>query len=143
VGPSAAQIAAVRAQERARLRAERAKQLAKAKRLAAKAKAREEALERKRAGEQLRQEDEAETRRTPAAGFATDGESSSKKTAPLVGMAFLLALVVLTLGLVPAYLVPWYRMSMVLEEHHQQFTWVGGMAVLATGILFLMVVLGG
>jgi hypothetical protein len=143
VGPSAAQIAAVRAQERARLRAERAKQLAKAKRLAAKAKAREEALERKRAGEQLRQEDEAETRRTPAAGFATDGESSSKKTAPLVGMAFLLALVVLTLGLVPAYLVPWYRMSMVLEEHRQQFTWVGGMAVLATGILFLMVVLGG
>jgi hypothetical protein len=143
VGPSAAQIAAVRAQERARLRAERAKQeRARAKRLAAKAK-REEALERKRVEDQLRQEDEAETRRTPAAGFATDGESSSKKTTPLVGIAFLLALVVLTLGLVPAYLVPWYRMSMVLEEHRQQFTWVGGMAVLATGILLLMVVIGG
>ena len=122
----------------------RDKQLAKAKRLKdAKAKEEEEARERKRVEDQLRQEDEAETRRTPAAGFATDGESSSKKTAPLVGIAFLLALVVLTLGLVPAYLVPWYSMSMVLEEHRQQFTWVGGMAVLATGILLLMVVLGG
>jgi Flp pilus assembly protein TadB len=156
-GPSTAQIAAARlaAQQKARaakLREQRAK-AAKAKRLAAKAK--EEALERKRAEEELRREDEAEARRAaggtttgtdeprrPAAGFASDGESSSK-TAPLVGIAFLLALVVLTLGLVPAYLVPWYSMSMVLEEHRQQFTWVGGMAVLATGILLLMVVLGG
>ena len=155
-GPSAAEIAAARlaAQRKARaakLRAQRAK-AAEAKRLAAKAK--EEALERKRAEEELRREDEAEARRArgepteaegprrPAAGFASDGESSSK-TAPLVGIAFLLALVVLTLGLVPAYLVPWYSMSMVLEEHRQQFTWVGGMAVLATGILLLMVVLGG
>lgn len=63
--------------------------------------------------------------------------------APFVGVAFLLALVVLTLGLVPAYLVPWYRVSIALEDHQRQFTLVGGMAVLATGILFLVVVSGG
>lgn len=158
-GPSAAEIAAARlAAERrahaAKVRAQRAKQLARAKRIAAQ-RAKEERIERQRAQEQLRKEDEAEARRaagnptetraprTPAAGFAGDGESSSKKTAPLVVIAFLLALVVLTLGLVPAYLVPWYRISMVLEEHRQQFTWVGGMAVLATGVLLLMVVIGG
>lgn len=155
-GPSAAEIAAARlaAQKKARaakLRQQRAK-AAQAKRLEAKeklARERKEARDRQRLEEEVAalrkangETTEANGPRRPAAGFASDGESSSK-TAPLVGIAFLLALVVLTLGLVPAYLVPWYSMSMVLEDHRQQFTWVGGMAVLATGILLLMVVLGG
>lgn len=155
-GPTAAEIAAERvaAQRKARaakLQQQRAR-AAEAKRLARKAE-RDRKLKQARDQQRLQEEREAllggngkptgeDEPRRPAAGFASDGESSSK-TAPLVGIAFLLALVVLTLGLVPAYLVPWYSMSMVLEEHRQQFTWVGGMAVLATGILLLMVVLGG
>jgi hypothetical protein len=116
------------------------------------ARARQEAreLEREKAeAEQRRKEaqlaangDSSGSAASPASGLASDGASSSN-VAPFVGVAFLLALVVLTLGLVPAYLVPWYRMSMVLEEHGRQFALAGGMAVLASGIFFLMVVSGG
>jgi Flp pilus assembly protein TadB len=165
-GPSAAQIAAARRAEQARVRAaklreQRARQAAmraKAKRLE-EARARQQALHDAR--ERRREKAEAEQRRkeaaatlaangdsngsaaSPASGIAGDGGSSSSNMAPFVGVVFLLALVVLTLGLVPAYLVPWYRLSIVLEEYGRQFALAGGMAVLATGLFFLMVVSGG
>lgn len=74
--------------------------------------------------------------------FSVERESPLKNGALLV-IVVVLALIPLVLSLIPAYVVPWYRASMVLEAHRHEFALVGGMALLATGIFFLMVVLGG
>ncbi len=41
---------------------------------------------------------------------------------PFVAAATVAALLILGLALVPAYVVPWYRMSVVLEDHREHFT---------------------
>lgn len=80
---------------------------------------------------------------TTAAGYSPERPSSARKAAPYVGVAFVLALIVLTIGLIPAYSVPWYRTSILLAEYGQQFTLVGALGLFATGIFLLMVVFGG
>jgi colicin import membrane protein len=146
-GPSAAEIAAARRAAQAR-RAQRLQaQRAKARRLALqRAKARRLALQRKQAKARLLAEARkraalaAEPEAAPAA-FSVD-RGSAKFAVPLV-IAFVLALISLALSFVPAYVVPWYRASMVLDTHRQEFALVGTMALLATGIFFLMLVLSG
>jgi hypothetical protein len=55
--------------------------------------------------------------------------------------ATIAALLILGLALVPAYVVPWYRMSIVLENHRQHFTLVGGMTLLSVGVFFALILL--
>jgi hypothetical protein len=62
---------------------------------------------------------------------------------PFVVAATIAALLILGLALVPAYVVPWYRMSMVLESHRQHFTLVGGMTLLSAGVFFALILLNG
>jgi colicin import membrane protein len=146
-GPSAAEIAAARRATQARRSQRLQAQRAKARRLALqRAKARRLALQRKQAKARLLAEARkraalaAEPEAAPAA-FSVD-RGSAKFAVPLV-IAFVLALISLALSFVPAYVVPWYRASMVLDTHRQEFALVGSMALLATGIFFLMVVLSG
>lgn len=150
-GPSAAEVAAARraaearAARAARLKAQRLKQRLKAQRLKREAKAKEL---RRRRSEENRARSNAALRsigtgpNAAVRSFEPDDGSSSTVALAFAAVAFFLALIVLTLGLVPAYSVPWYRMSLLLEEYGQRFTLVGGLAVLATGI-FLLMVLGG
>jgi hypothetical protein len=143
-GPSASELAARR---RADAAARVLRQKAKAKRLALQRdEAAAEAFARKREL-RLRQIEAREESRLPgkpgAALGSVEGQSSGRKAVPFVAAAFIAALFVLGLGLVPAYVVPWYRASMVLEEHREQFALAGGMAVLATGVFFALIFLGG
>lgn len=148
-GPSAAQIAAARraaeakakaAKREARLKklkkqrrqARRAARIAAAKR-AAKNRERDAAL-----GEDFGGQSASEG--TGSSGFLAN---ESRKALPFVVVAAVAALIILGLGLVPAYVVPWYRMSMVLEDHRQQFTFVGGMALLGAGIFLALTFLSG
>ena len=84
----------------------------------------------------------APTPRARETAGSSAGESA-RKVVPFVAAAAVAALFVLGLGLVPAYVVPWYRMSVVLEDHRQQFAFVGGMALLASGIFFALTFLSG
>lgn len=70
-------------------------------------------------------------------------QSSGRKAVPFVAAAFVAALLVLGLGVVPSYVVPSYRLSQVIEEHRQQFALAGAMALLATGVFFALIFLGG
>jgi anti-sigma factor RsiW len=152
-GPSAAEVAAARraaearAARAARLKAQRLKQRLRAQRLKAKREARAKELRRLRS-EENRAGSNAPLRsigtgpNAAVRSFEPDDGSSSTVALAFAAVAFFLALIVLTLGLVPAYSVPWYRMSLVLEEYGERITLVGGLAVLATGI-FLLMVLGG
>lgn len=57
---------------------------------------------------------------------------------PFVAAGTIAALLILGLGFVPAYAIPWYRISMVLEYHRQQFTFVGGMGLLGAIVFFAL-----
>lgn len=148
-GPTAAEIAAARAAEakakaakraarlkrlkKERRQARRAARLAAAKR-AAKNRERDAGLEEGFGGQQA-------SEGTGSSGLAAN--ESARKALPFVVAAAVAALIILGLGLVPAYVVPWYRMSVVLEDHRQQFTFVGGMALLGAGIFLALTFLSG
>jgi hypothetical protein len=57
---------------------------------------------------------------------------------PFVAAAIVAALFIFGLALVPAYVVPWYRVSMVLEDHRGHFTLVAGMTLLGAAIAFAL-----
>jgi hypothetical protein len=61
---------------------------------------------------------------------------------PFVATAALAALIILGLALVPAYVVPWHRMSVALEDHREQFAVVGTTALLGAGVVFVLTFLG-
>ena len=149
-GPTAAQIAAARraaeAKAKAAKRAARLKKLKKqrrqARRAARLAAAKRAAKNRERdAGFEEGLGGQQASEGTGSSGFAAN--ESARQALPFVVAAAVAALIILGLGLVPAYVVPWYRMSMVLEDHRQQFTFVGGMALLGAGIFLALTFLSG
>ncbi|HET7855877.1 MAG TPA: hypothetical protein VFL41_05420 [Gaiellaceae bacterium] len=149
-GPSAEEIAAARAAAQARTRKRLAARRLKARRLALQrrqAKAKRLAAARKRAAAARAANSRpvgpltAAPQATPS-GFNVDRTSPAKEAAPL-GIVLVLALISLALALIPGTVVPWYRVSMALEAHRQELALVGGMGLVAAGIVFVTVVLGG
>jgi hypothetical protein len=61
-----------------------------------------------------------------------------REAMPFVTAATIAGLLILGLALVPAYVVPWYRMSMVLEDHRGQLAVVGGMPLLAAAVVLVL-----
>ena len=61
---------------------------------------------------------------------------------PFVAAAAVAALLIIGLALVPAYVVPWYRMSIVLEDHREQFAVVGAMTLLGAAVFLSLTFLG-
>ena len=53
----------------------------------------------------------------------------------------LLALLIFGLGLVPEYVVSRHRFSVVLEDHRDHFTLVGGMALIGAAVYFALIFL--
>ena len=53
---------------------------------------------------------------------------------PFVAAAAVAALLIIGLALVPAYVVPWYRVSIVLEDHREQFAVVGAATLLGIAV---------
>jgi hypothetical protein len=74
-------------------------------------------------------------------GTARDG-GEANKAMPFVATAAIAALIILGLALVPAYAVPWHRMSIALQDHREQFAVVGGMTLLGAGLFFALTFLG-
>jgi uncharacterized membrane protein YdbT with pleckstrin-like domain len=56
---------------------------------------------------------------------------------PILATTTIAALLIFGLALVPAYAVPWHRMSIALEVHREQFAVVGAMTLLAAAAVFL------
>jgi type IV secretory pathway VirB10-like protein len=144
-GPTAAEILAAQraaAQAKAARRAVRLKKQRRAARLAAKRAAAARAAKARERDSGLHEASggQQSSEGTESGGLA--GNESARKAVPFVVAAAVAALIILGLGLVPAYVVPWYRMSIVLEDHRQQFTFVGGMALLGAGIFFALTFLG-
>jgi hypothetical protein len=97
----------------------------------------------KLAAEQREAARDARTRRfltSPRGGGA--GEAVSMAMSFVVA-ATVAALVILGLALVPAYVVPWYRMSIALDDHREQFAVMGGMVLVGAGLFFALIFLGG
>jgi hypothetical protein len=63
-------------------------------------------------------------------------DQSVRRAVPFVVAATIAALLILGIALVPAYVVPWYGMSIVLEHHRQHFIVVGGMTLFGAGVFF-------
>ena len=61
---------------------------------------------------------------------------------PFVTAATIAGLLILGLALVPAYVVPWYRMSIVLEDHREQLAVVAGMPLLGAAVFLALTFLG-
>ena len=78
--------------------------------------------------------------RTPREGG--EANEAAREAVPIVAAAIIAALLILGLALVPAYAVPWYRMSVVLEDHREQFAVVGGMTLLGTAVFLSLTFLG-
>jgi hypothetical protein len=56
---------------------------------------------------------------------------------PILATMTIAALLILGLALVPAYAVPWHRMSIALEAHREQVAVVGAGTFLAAAAVFL------
>ncbi len=65
-----------------------------------------------------------------------------REAVPFVAAATIAALLILGLALVPAYAVPWYRMSVVLEDHREQFAVAGAMTLLGAAVFLSLTFLG-
>jgi hypothetical protein len=65
-----------------------------------------------------------------------------REAVPFVAAAVIAALLILGLALVPAYVVPWYRVSIVLEDHREQFALVGAMTLLGAAVFLSLTFLG-
>ena len=61
---------------------------------------------------------------------------------PFVAAATVAALFILGLALVPAYVVPWYRMAVVLEDHREQFALAGAVTLLGAAVFLSLTLLG-
>ena len=60
----------------------------------------------------------------------------------LVAAAAFAGLLIIGLALVPAYVVPWHRMSIVLEDHREQFAAVGATTLLGAAVFLSLTFLG-
>jgi hypothetical protein len=61
-----------------------------------------------------------------------------RRAFPFIAAAAVGGLLILAFGLVPTYVVPWQRVSIVLEDHREHFALVGGMALLGAGIFLVL-----
>ena len=73
--------------------------------------------------------------------MAFDNADRDQAALPFVAAATVAALIILAIGLVPAQVVPWYRMSIALENHREQLTLAGGIALLGAAISFALTLL--
>ena len=71
-----------------------------------------------------------------------EGGEPNEAVREAVAVATIAALLILGLALVPAYAVPWYRMSVVLQDNREQFAIVGAMTLLGAAILLSLTFLG-
>ena len=75
---------------------------------------------------------------------ASDGRGAIeavREAAPFVAAVAVAALLIMGLALVPAYVVPWYRVSIVLEDHREQFAVVGAATLLGVAVFLSLTVL--
>lgn len=135
-GPTAAQV----------LAAQRAVARAKAARRAARLKKQRREARRKQAAARLaaatRAAEKRElARRDASTRVAWDAADGDRAALPFVGAATVAALIILGIGLVPAQVVPWYRMSVALENHREHLTLGAGIALLGAAISFALTLL--
>jgi hypothetical protein len=78
----------------------------------------------------------------PAAAAAQES-STGMAVAVVLGALGSVALVLLLFAAIPADLAPWYWAEQVLASRRQQFAVSGVMCVLAEGVVFAVVFLGG
>jgi hypothetical protein len=71
-------------------------------------------------------------------GRVWDTAPEDTAVVPLVAAATLAALIILGLALVPAQVVPWYRVSVALEDHRGHLTLVAGMGLLGAAVVFAL-----
>jgi hypothetical protein len=55
---------------------------------------------------------------------------------PFVAAAAIVALIILGLALVPAEVVPWYRVSIALEDHREHLTLAAGVGLTSAAVFF-------
>jgi hypothetical protein len=67
------------------------------------------------------------------------GASSSGSAFPLLAIAFGVGVLLLGLAVTPARAVPWGRASRALDGSRDELGVVGGMAIVATALFFLLV----
>jgi hypothetical protein len=67
------------------------------------------------------------------------GTSSSGSAFPLLAIAFGVGILLLGLAVTPARAVPWGRASRALDGSRDELGVVGGMAIVATALFFLLV----
>ena len=129
-GPTAAQV----------LAAQRAAARAKTERQAERLKRRE--ARRKRAARLAAATRAAEkrelARRDAHTQVAWNAEDGDRAVLPFVAAATVAALIILGIGLVPAQVVPWYRVSVALEDHRGHLTLAAGMGLLGAAVVFAM-----
>jgi hypothetical protein len=114
--------------------------LKKQRRAARRAAARRAAVARKR--EAARRD--ARARRLWRTARESGGTNETVGEAvPILATATIAALLIFGLALVPAYVVPWHRMTIVLEAHREQFAVVAAMTLLAAAAVFLSLTLMG
>jgi hypothetical protein len=77
-------------------------------------------------------------RREARMGRVWDTAPEDTAVVPLVAAATLAALIILGLALVPAQVVPWYRVSVALEDHRGHLTLVAGMGLLGAAVVFAL-----
>jgi outer membrane biosynthesis protein TonB len=143
-GPSAAEVlAAQRAAARAKAaqqKAERLKKQRRATRLAAAKRAAE--ARRSEAARRLARARQIRATSSPERGGGVAASGSVREAVPFVAAATIAALFILGLALVPAYAVPWHRVSIALEDHREHFAVAGGMTLLGAGLFIMLTFLG-
>jgi hypothetical protein len=140
--PSAAEVlAASQAAARAKAAQQKAERLKKQRRAVA---ATRRAAARRAAEARKREAARRDQRGQQPWSTASDGRGANKAvldSMPFVAAAAVAALLILGLALVPAYAVPWYRMSVVLEDHREQFAVVGAMTLLGIAVFLSLTLL--
>lgn len=67
-----------------------------------------------------------------------DKASEDTAAVPFVAAAAVAALLILGLALVPAQVVPWYRVSIALEDHRGHLTMAAGMGLIGAAVFFTL-----
>jgi hypothetical protein len=131
--PTAAQV----------LAAQRAAARAKSQRQAERLKKQRRAARRKRVAAKLAAVRRAEVARKGKAARRDarmvrvwDTAPEDKAAVPFVGAAAIVALIILGLALVPAEVVPWYRVSIALEDHREHLTLAAGVGLTGAAVFF-------
>jgi hypothetical protein len=87
--------------------------------------------------------DEPVTLQPAAAAPAASGSVTGTAVAVVLGGLGAVALVLLLFAVIPAERAPWYWAEQVLAARRQQFAVSGLMCMVAEGVVFALVFLGG